>query len=59
MIFDEKDRFDEAGVALLEAVKVGSLIYDEDIEDGIERAPAALQQLYSGENSGKKLIVTS
>ena len=59
VIFDEKDRFAEAGAALLEAIKAGSLIYDEDIEDGIERAPAALQQLYSGENSGKKLIWTS
>ena len=59
MIFDEKDRFDEAGAALLEAVKAGSLIYDEDIDDGIEWAPAALQPLYSGENSGKKLIWTS
>ena len=59
VIFDEKDRFDEAGSALLQAIKAGSLVYDEDIEDGIERAPAALQQLYSGENSGKKLIWTS
>lgn len=58
VIFDEKDRFDEARAALLQAIKAGSLMYDEDIEDGIENAPAALQQLYSGENVGKKLIWT-
>ena len=59
VIFDEKDRFAEVGAALLKEIKAGSLIYDEDIEDGIEWAPAALQQLYSGENSGKKLIWTN
>ncbi len=59
VIFDEKARFGEAGAALLKAIKDGALVYDEDIEDGIERAPNALQQLYAGENAGKKLIWTS
>ncbi len=59
VIFDEKDRFSEARAALLQAIGDGALVYDEDIEDGIERAPNALRQLYAGENAGKKLIWTS
>jgi NADPH-dependent curcumin reductase CurA len=29
---------------------------EADIEDGLDRAPAALAEIYRGENRGKKLI---
>jgi NADPH:quinone reductase-like Zn-dependent oxidoreductase len=34
----------------------GTLVFHEDIEDGLERAPAALASIYRGENRGKKLV---
>ena len=34
----------------------GSLAYDEDVIDGLEQAPAALQRLVRGDNLGKLLV---
>jgi len=34
----------------------GSLVFREDIEAGLDRAPAALAGLFRGENRGKKII---
>jgi NADPH-dependent curcumin reductase CurA len=56
IVFDHRERF-EAVIAQLAAwSQAGALVYREDIEDGLERAPAALAQLYRGENRGKKSI---
>lgn len=56
VIFDHRADFPSA-IARLEAlIGDGRLVYDEDIETGIEAAPGALRRLYAGENSGKKLI---
>ncbi len=56
VIFDHVARFMAEMETLAAAVRSGSLVYDEDIADGIESAPGSIRQLYSGENAGKKLI---
>ena len=55
-IFDHVGRFAEAIEALTELMLSGHLVHDEDIETGIDRAPAALLAMMAGSNRGKKLI---
>jgi NADPH-dependent curcumin reductase CurA len=56
VIFDHRARFAEAIERLTALIHDGRLVYDEDIETGIDHAPDALRRLYAGENKGKKLI---
>lgn len=56
IIFDHVAKFAAVIEQLAAWVKDGSLVYREDIEVGIDCAPAALQNLYRGENRGKKII---
>lgn len=56
VVFDHVARFPGAIDRLAAMIGDGSLVYDEDIESGIEAAPAALAALYAGLNTGKKLI---
>jgi NADPH-dependent curcumin reductase CurA len=56
LVFDYKDRFEEAIDTLTPWVSNGSIHYREDILDGIEQAPGAIAGLYRGENRGKRLI---
>jgi hypothetical protein len=56
VIFDHSARFEETVASLTDMLIAGDLRYDEDIGEGIETAPGALQHLYSGENRGKMLI---
>ena len=56
LLFDYADRFEEARAALSGWIADGRLNYLEDIRDGLEAAPAALQGLYNGDNNGKMLI---
>jgi NADPH-dependent curcumin reductase CurA len=56
IIFDHVARFAEVAARLAEWVRDGSLVYREDIEIGLDRAPAALAGLYRGTNDGKKII---
>jgi len=37
-------------------IKAGQIKWNESVEDGIERAPAAFLKLFSGENMGKMLV---
>lgn len=53
---DYEARFDEAISNLARWVREGRLTYREDIYEGIENAPASIEKLYSGENSGKLII---
>ena len=55
-IFDHIARFGEAIDALTDLMLSGELQHDEDVEAGIDRAPAALVAMMAGNNSGKKLI---
>jgi NADPH-dependent curcumin reductase CurA len=56
VIFDHKERFPSIIEQLASWVKAGSLVYREDIEEGLGRAPHALAAIYRGENRGKKIV---
>lgn len=56
VIFDHRARFDAVAAELAGLLAGGRLHIAEDIEDGIERAPGALVDVYAGRNHGKKLI---
>jgi len=56
VIFDHAPDFPAAIGRLETLIQDGRLVYDEDIETGIEAAPSAISRLYAGENAGKKLI---
>ena len=56
VIFDHMARFDAVAAELAALLKAGKIRIREDIENDIERAPQALVDVYSGRNTGKKLI---
>ena len=56
LVFDHLLRFPEVIAQLARWHAEGTLVFHEDIEDGLERAPAALASIYRGENRGKKLV---
>jgi len=55
-IFDHVARFDDAIKSLAGMMRDGQLNYEEEIDHGLETAAGALELLFSGANSGKKLI---
>jgi NADPH2:quinone reductase len=60
LVLDYADRFEEAIGHLATLLGEGKLHYDETIvEGGIEAAPDALGQLFSGQNMGKLLVRVS
>ena len=56
LLFDYAARFPEAIVDLRRWVASGELVYEEDVQDGLEHAPATLQRLFDGRNVGKQLL---
>ena len=56
VVFDYFSRTDEAMAELVPLVMEGKLRHREDVRDGLESAPHALVDLYSGANSGKLMI---
>ncbi|MCK9914317.1 NADP-dependent oxidoreductase [Microbacteriaceae bacterium K1510] len=56
VIFDHMAAYEAAADELARLYRSGSLVYDVDIDIGIEHAPGAIAALYAGENRGKKLI---
>lgn len=56
IIFDHVARFPEVIAQLAAWRQQGTLAFREDIESGLDRAPAALAGLFRGENRGKKSI---
>jgi NADPH-dependent curcumin reductase len=56
VIFDHLAEVPEVTSQLLKWLDAGELVYDEHISAGLASAPAALTGLYSGINSGKRLI---
>jgi NADPH-dependent curcumin reductase len=56
IIFDHVRDFQSVGAILAGWMREGTLRYREDIEHGLDRAPAALASLYRGANLGKKII---
>lgn len=56
LVLDYKPRYGEAVATLADWIREGKLSYAEDVLDGAERAPGAIQRLYEGKNTGKLLI---
>jgi NADPH-dependent curcumin reductase len=56
IIFDHVAEFPAVADTLAGWIRDGSLIHREDIEQGLDWAPAALAALYEGTNRGKKII---
>jgi hypothetical protein len=56
IILDYMDRAGEAVNALAGWVREGRLRHEEDIQDGLEKAPATLLRLFEGKNRGKQLL---
>jgi NADPH-dependent curcumin reductase len=56
VVFDYFPRTGEAMAELVPMVTDGTLRHREDIRDGLERAPEALVDLYTGANTGKLLV---
>ena len=56
IIFDHLERFPAVIAQLARWLQEGALVFHEDVEQGLERAPAALAAIFRGENRGKKMI---
>jgi NADPH-dependent curcumin reductase CurA len=56
VVFDYFPRSDEAMAELVPLVTSGKIRYREDIRDGLEAAPIALCDLYTGAHKGKLLV---
>ncbi|GLS24856.1 NADP-dependent oxidoreductase [Marinibactrum halimedae] len=56
IILDYLPRSDEAIGDLLSWVQSGELVYQEDIQEGLENAPEAFQRIFTGKNKGKQLL---
>jgi NADPH-dependent curcumin reductase len=56
IVFDWKDRYDEALAALAGYLAHGKLKYRESVVHGIDNAPKGLIALLKGENFGKQLV---
>ena len=56
ILFDYQDKYEEALADIYDWYKKGRLNYREDIAEGLENAPQALCNLYSGVNTGRQLI---
>ncbi len=58
-IYDYEDRFEEAEANMIQWIQEGKLNYHEDILEGLERMPEALNRLFEGKNQGKQLVKIS
>jgi NADPH-dependent curcumin reductase len=56
VVFDYFPRTDEAMAELIPLVTGGKIGYREDVREGLETAPIALVDLYTGANKGKLLV---
>lgn len=56
IFLDYVDRFPEAFGRLHEWLSQGQLVYAEDVQEGLELAPALLRGLFEGRNLGKQLL---
>jgi NADPH-dependent curcumin reductase CurA len=56
IIIDYVSRFPEAAAKLAEWVQSGKVVHQEDVQEGIENAPATFLRLFRGQNLGKQLL---
>ncbi len=59
LLLDFYTRFGEAITQLATWVSEGKIVYAEDIQEGLEKAPETLNRLFSGQNLGKQLLRVS
>ncbi len=59
VVFDYFARVNEAMAELVPLVMEGKIRHREDVRDGLESAPSALVDLYTGANTGKLLVKIS
>lgn len=55
IVFDYWERFAEAEQALRQWHSTGELVFCEDLSDGLEKMPQAVEDLFAGNNSGVKI----
>lgn len=55
-IYDFEPQFAEAKKDMIQWIKEGKLKYQEDILEGLEKMPEALNRLFEGKNIGKQLV---
>ncbi len=53
---DHQSLFPEALAALRALYAAGKLVSHDEVPDGLEQAPSAIQRLYRGENHGRLSI---
>jgi NADPH-dependent curcumin reductase CurA len=56
IILDYADRFGEAAMQLGAWLAEGEMRYEVDVVDGLDNAPAALDRLFTGANTGKVMV---
>jgi NADPH-dependent curcumin reductase CurA len=56
LLLDFVDRFPEAVLGLMPLVAAGELRYATEVVDGIDRAPDALNRLFTGDHAGKLIV---
>ncbi len=56
IVLDYAPRFAEGVKELAGWVASGKIVYEEDIQHGLENAPATLRRLFEGKNLGKQLL---
>ncbi len=56
LILDYADRFPEAVMQLAQWVGAGKIVFQEDVQEGLENAPETLNRLFRGQNVGKQLL---
>jgi NADPH-dependent curcumin reductase CurA len=56
IVLDYMDKFPEAIGEFMQWESEGKIIYQEDIQEGIENAAETLLRLYTGENKGKQFL---
>jgi NADPH-dependent curcumin reductase CurA len=54
IVFDYWERFAEAEQALRQWHSNGELVFCEDLSDGLENMPQAVEDIFTGKNSGVK-----
>ena len=59
IVMDYQERYHEAFGPLKQWMAEGRLKYKTDVVDGLEQAPAAVNRLFSGANTGKLLVKVS
>lgn len=56
IVLNYMDRFPEAAQALAGWIREGRINFEEDIQEGLENAPATMRRLFQGKNLGKQLL---